>query len=45
MIQASTIKVSNTLPVANEIGSTASITIGSWYQGDMLGQTHRLDEV
>ena len=24
--------------------TTASITIGNWYQGDMLGQTHRLDE-
>ena len=36
--------MSDTIPVADEIGSTASITIGNWYQGDMLGQTHRMDE-
>ncbi len=30
--------------VATGTDTTASITIGNWYQGDMLGQTHRLDE-
>ena len=36
--------LSTTNSVTSGTDTAASITIGNWYQGDSLGQTHRLDE-